>query len=134
MEKKMSVEITLNLPEPLIERAKRFGSATKRDVEAILVDSLEMMWPALSGLPDINYPPVTKLSDEEVLALAHAKMDKVQDDRLGWLQAKGKQEGLTREEQYELLALLQIYQLGQLRKSEALAEAVQRGLREPLLS
>jgi hypothetical protein len=51
---------------------------------------------------------------------------------LGWLQAKGKQEGLTREEQYELLALMQIYQLGQLRKSEALAEAVQRGLREPM--
>jgi hypothetical protein len=72
------------------------------------------------------------LSDEAVLALAESKMDKVQNERLGWLQAKGKRDGLTREEQYELLALMQIYQLGQLRKSEALAEAVQRGLREPL--
>lgn len=130
----MSVEITLNLPEPLIERARQFGSATKRDVETILVDSLEMMWPALSGLPDIDYPSVTELSDEEVLALADTKMDRAQNDRLGWLQAKGKTENLTREEQYELLALMHIYQLGQLRKSEALAEAVQRGLREPLAS
>lgn len=72
------------------------------------------------------------LSDEEVLILADAKMDKVQDDRLGWLQAKGKSDGLTQEEQHELMALFQIYQLGQLRKSEALAEAVRRGLREPL--
>lgn len=128
----MSVQITLNLPEPLVERAKQFGSATKRDVEAILTDSLEMMWPALSGLPEINYPPTSGLPDEEVLALVNAKMDKSQNDRLGWLQAKGKEEGLTREEQYELLTLMQIYQLGQLRKSEALAEAVRRGLREPL--
>jgi hypothetical protein len=75
---------------------------------------------------------MNELPDEEVLALADAKMDKVQNDRLGWLQAKGKQEGLTPEEQDELLALMQIYQWGQLRKSEALAEAVRRGLREPL--
>lgn len=128
----MSVEITLNLSEPLIQRAKQFGSATNRDVEAILIDSLEMMWPTLSGLPDFGYPPVKDLSDEEVLTLADTKMDKAQNERLGWLQSKGKEEGLTREEQYELLTLLQILQLGQLRKSEALAEAVKRGLREPI--
>jgi hypothetical protein len=44
----------------------------------------------------------------------------------------GKATGLTEPERYELLALLQIYQLGQLRKSEAIAEAVERGLLEPL--
>ena len=59
-------------------------------------------------------------------------MDDVQNQRLGDLQAKGKATGLTEAERYELLALLQIYQLGQLRKSEALAEAVLRGLRSPL--
>jgi len=130
----MNIEITLRLPESLIERARQFGSATKRDVESILVDSLEMMWPTLGDLPDMNYPPVTSLSDKEVITLADTKMDRVQNDRLGTLQAQGKTQGLTREEQYELLALMQIYQLGQLRKSEALAEAVRRGLREPLPS
>ena len=128
----MSVEITLTLPEPLIEQVKQFGSATKRDVAAVLIDSLEMMWPTLSVLPTINYPSVNALSDEEVLTIAQAKMDKVQNDRLGSLQAKGKEASLTREEQYELLTLLQIYQVGQLRKSEALAEAVRRGLKKPL--
>jgi hypothetical protein len=48
-------------------------------------------------------------------------------ERLGTLQAKGKIEGLTEAERVELLALLHIYQTGQLRKSEGLAEAVRRG-------
>jgi hypothetical protein len=54
------------------------------------------------------------------------------NQRLGDLQANGKAASLNEAERYELLALLQIYQLGQLRKSEALAEAVKRGLLEPL--
>jgi uncharacterized protein YnzC (UPF0291/DUF896 family) len=58
----------------------------------------------------------------------------VQNQRLGELQQRGKVIGLTEAERYELLALLRIYQLGQLRKSEALAEAVCRGLRSPLSS
>ncbi|VAW40169.1 hypothetical protein MNBD_CHLOROFLEXI01-417 [hydrothermal vent metagenome] len=56
-------------------------------------------------------------------------MDEAQNNRLGALQAKGKQFALTEVERFELLSLLQIYQLGQLRKSEALAEAARRGLR-----
>ena len=100
---------------------------------AILADTLEMMWPTLGDLPDTSpYPPVSTMSDTEVLALADSKMDVVQNQRLGELQAKGKVVGLTHAERYELLTLMQIYQFGQLRKSEALAEAVQRGLRTPL--
>lgn len=59
-------------------------------------------------------------------------MQDTQNARLGELQATGKITGLTEPERYELLALLQIYQLGQLRKSESLAKAVKRGLLEPL--
>lgn len=129
----MDIEITLTLPEGLVEHAKRFGSATKRDVKAVLADALEMIWPTLGSLPDNElHPPVSSLSDTEVLALADAKMDPIQNQRLGALQAKGKTSGLTTDERYELMALMQIYQNGQLRKSEALAEAVRRGLRTPL--
>ncbi len=66
------------------------------------------------------------------MALADSKMDAVQNQRLGQLQARGKNAELTEAEQDELMAFLQIYQLGQLRKSEGLAEAVRRGLRDPL--
>ena len=85
-----------------------------------------------NALGNFDKKPVIELADEIVLTLAEIKMDRVQNDRLGWLQAKGKREGLTKEEQSDLNNLMQIIQKGQLRKSEALAEAVRRGLREPL--
>lgn len=129
----MAVEVTLTLPENLVEYAKRLGDATQRDVAAILADALEMLLPTWENLSEnSSIPSVSSLSDAEVLALANSKMDAVQNQRLGELQQRGKTIGLTEAERYELLALLQIYQLGQLRKSEALAEAVQRDLRSPL--
>ena len=36
----MSVEVTLHLPEHLVEHAKRFGEVTQRDVGQVLADTL----------------------------------------------------------------------------------------------
>jgi hypothetical protein len=130
-ENAMSVEVTLHLPEHLVEHAKRFGEATQRDVGQVLADTLAMMWATIGTGPE-GEPPVATLTDEEVLALADAKMDPVQNDRLAELQARGKADGLTEMERVELLSLLHLYQIGQLRKSAGLAEAVRRGLRPPL--
>ena len=127
----MSVEVTLHLPEHLVEHAKRFGEATQRDVGQVLVDTLEMLW-ATTGQGPALEPPISTLTDADVLALADAKMDPVQNDRLAELQTRGKADGLTEAERVELLSLLHLYQVGQLRKSEGLAEAVRRGLRPPL--
>ncbi len=129
----MSVEVTLTLPENVLENAKLFGDATQQGIEDVLTDALELMFPMVEdSLEKISSLQVAALSDAEVLRLAEAKMDEAQNRRLGELQTKGKVDGLSADERYELLALLRIYQIGQLRKSEALAEAVQRGLREPL--
>jgi hypothetical protein len=132
----MSIEITLTLPEGLVEYAKRFGGATQRGVETVLADALQMILPMLDALPnganDTLYPSISSLSDAEVMALADSKMDIIQNERLGELQTQGKIRSLTEAERYELIALLQIYQIGQLRKAEGLAEAVQRRLRSPL--
>lgn len=129
----MTIEVTLKLPENLIEQARQLGVATQRDLGAVLTDVLTMLWLTVDGVPELDgVPTIAELPDNDVLLLAASKMDEVQNQRLGNLQAKGKAEGLTSAERYELLALLQIYQFGQLRKSEALAEAVHRGLHEPL--
>jgi hypothetical protein len=130
-ENAMSVEVTLHLPGHLVEHAKRFGEATQRDVGQILADALEMMWATIGTGPELE-PPVSTLTDEEVLVLADAKMDPVQNDRLAELQTRGKADRLTEAERGELLSLLRLYQVGQLRKSAGLAEAVRRGLRTPL--
>ena len=130
----MSVQVTLSLPNKLFELAQKFGTATQRDTAEVLADALEMMWPTLPDSPTADAPAIETLSDEDVLALAEMKLSTAQNERLGELQTKGKQSTLTEVERFELLSLLQIYQLGQLRKSEALAEAVKRGLHAPLSS
>jgi hypothetical protein len=128
----MSVEVTLSVPENLIENARRFGGATGQEVEEVLEDALELMFPMVGDSPQTMLEAnVSTLSDAEVLALADSKMDGAQNRRLGELQAKGKASGLSAAERYELLTLLRIYQIGQLRKAEALAEAARRGLRQP---
>jgi hypothetical protein len=127
----MSDEVTLHLPEHLVEHAKRLGEATQRDVGQVLADTLEMMWATIGTGPELE-PLISTLTDEGVLALADAKMDPMQNERLAELQTRGKADRLTEAERVELLSLLHLYQVGQLRKSQGLAEAVQRGLRTPL--
>lgn len=127
-------QITINLPESLVESAQGLGKATARDLSEVLIDTLEIILPAFNELSERgNHTEISHLLDAEVIELANLKMDEVQNQRLGELQTKGKNTGLTEAEGYELLVLISIYQMGQLRKSTALAEAVKRGLREPLL-
>jgi hypothetical protein len=124
-----TVPITLQLSDTLVEQAQRFGTITNQGLEVVLSEALEVMgltWDALSveSLPK----PIAKLSDSEVLLLAQSKMPSVQNDRLGDLQERGKAEGLTEAEHYELMALFQIYQMGLLRKAAAIEEAYLRQL------
>ena len=127
-------QVTIDLPVSLVESAKCLGKATARELSEVLIDTLEIILPAFNKLSESgNHVEVSHLLDADVVELANLKMDAVQNQRLGELQAKGKNTGLTEAEGYELLVLISIYQMGQLKKSMALAEAVKRGLREPLL-
>ena len=125
----MSVQVTVNLPDSLVSEAQAINAASMKDV---ITETLEALYPMLENSPDLLTPVIATLSDAEVLQLADSKMDAVQNQRLGTLQAKGKAIGLGPAERYELMALFQIYQTGLLRKSEAMVEAVQRGLRQPI--
>ncbi|MEK7729116.1 MAG: hypothetical protein AAB354_11940 [candidate division KSB1 bacterium] len=78
--------------------------------------------------------PVAELSDDEVLALSKMKMTRSQSECLGELLSTRKEVELTADGQQEFFALMQLSAIGTLRKAEALAEAVQRGLRGPMRS
>ena len=75
---------------------------------------------------------MTSLTDEEVLGLAEVQMLPAQGRRLSALLQKQQAQELSVPERTELLALMQVYQEGLLRKAQALHEAVRRGLRTPL--
>ena len=72
------------------------------------------------------------LTDAQVLALTHLQMDPTQDARLSTLLEQQQVALLTSDKRAELDELMSHYEIGLLRKAEALAEAVRRRLRESL--
>ena len=129
----MATQITLTLPDELYENAQQWALLTQRDLTQTLTDALKLVLTPVSGQAQ-REKPVAALSDPEILALAQIRMDLIQGERLGKLLEKQREDRLLPAEQTELLALMQVYNQLWLRQSEALAEAVRRGLRGPLVS
>ncbi|MGI8542242.1 MAG: hypothetical protein ACR2MD_02040, partial [Aridibacter sp.] len=71
---------------------------------------------------------LAECSDEEVLALANMKMSEAENKRLSELSDKQREETISPLERNEFDALFRVYQVGNLRKSQGIYEAVQRGL------
>jgi hypothetical protein len=127
----MSTQITLTLPDETYRRAVHLARLTGRDIADVLADTLDISLQPL-GAELATGKPVVELSDSEILAAADSQMEPAQDRRFSELLDKQQAGKLTNDERPELLALMQVYQEGLLRKAQALNVAVQRGLRKPL--
>ncbi len=125
----MSAQITLNLPDELYRRAQQLAARSGREVADILTATLAATLPN-----DTTEPPkrVEQLDDREILALAESQMNERLEARMSVLLEVQQAGTLDDAEAFELSLLLYRYQEGSLRKAEALAEAVRRGLRPPL--
>lgn len=124
----MSTQIVLDLPDSAMHSAALLARGSQRSIQGVVAEAATQ---ALTGW-DLWGQPVTKMSDHELLATAASQMDPDQSRRFSLLLDKQQSGALRGEEQPELWTLTRIYQLGQLRKAEALAEAVKRGLRPPV--
>jgi hypothetical protein len=80
----------------------------------------------------VTLPPIAQMSDRAILELVNTPMPAEQTARLSALSAKQRAGKLTAHEPQELGDLLQIYNEGWLRKTDALVEAIRRGLMEPI--
>ena len=129
----MSTQVVITLPDDVYHRAERLAQLTSREVAEVLVDTIALSLAPLSSQP-VFVKPVTALTDEEVLALTELQMEPDQDRRLSALLHRQQAGELADTKRSELLALMQLYQEGLLRKAQALHEAVRRGLRGPLES
>ena len=129
----MNTQVTLTLPEELYEYARRWATITQRDLPEMLTDALSIVLTPVYTTPRLERP-VSSLSDEDVLALSKAQMRPAEGRRLSELLEKQREGKLAGSERSELLALMQVYDQLWIRQSEALAEAVRRGLRRPLES
>lgn len=127
----MNAQVTVDLPEDVLQPATRLAQLTSRKLSDVLVDALDLSLPAL-GQPETNAEPLTKLSDKAILALTQLEMSADSDSRLSDLLYKQQAGLLLEAERMEMARLMQIYQEGLLRKAQALAESVRRGLRPSL--
>ena len=129
----MSTQVTLTLPDATYRRAIHLARLTGRDIADVLADTLDISLQPL-GIEAITGKPIAELSDSEVFAVADSSMESDQDQRLSELLDQQQAGKLANDERPELIALMQVYQEGLLRKAQALNEAVRRGLRKPLES
>jgi predicted transcriptional regulator len=127
----MSRRVTLELPDEVLDRAERLAVLTHRDVKQLLAEAVSAMLPPLDEQL-VEVRPMAEISDAEVLRLADRRLPPRQDRRLSQLLDRQQAEALTSPERAELLGLMQTYEVQWLQQAEALAEAVRRGLREPL--
>ena len=127
----MSTQVTVTLPDDTYRRAEYLARLTGRDIADVLAETIHLSLQPL-GVQHAADQPVAELSDADVLAAADSEMDPAQEGRFRELLEKQQAARLTQEDRTALLALMQVYQEGLLRKAQALHEAVQRGLRPPL--
>lgn len=127
----MGTQITVTLSDAAYQRAQRLANLTARDVADVLAEAIEVTLTPLATPADDDRP-VTELPDAAVLALADLRLPATLDGRLSRLLAAQQAGHLTDAQRDELHALMQIYQVMQLRKARGLGEAVARGLRPRL--
>lgn len=128
----MGTQVTLTLPVELYTRSQRWATITRRELSETLTDILSDVLRPIGLTPEID-EPVSTLSDQEVLALSKLQMATIQARRLNKLLEKQRESELTGAGRLELRALIQTYEQLWIRQSEALSEAVRRGLREQLI-
>jgi predicted transcriptional regulator len=129
----MTTQLTINLPDEVYHRVQQLAARSNRDVSDILTDTIQWFLPLLA-LQSQFQEPISILPDEQVLTLTELQMEAKQDQKLSDLLDRQQAGVLTEIEQLELQVLMQVYQVGLLRKATALSEAVKRKLSAPLSS
>jgi metal-responsive CopG/Arc/MetJ family transcriptional regulator len=119
------MEISVKLPDHLYQTVAALALAKKKSVAKIIQNAVRK---AVLEASETIERPLADCSDEEVLALAKMKMSAAENKRLSALLGKQREETITLLERNELEALMRVYQAGNLRKAQGIAEAVQRGL------
>lgn len=119
------MEITISLPDKVFANVANLASKTHRRVDEVIAEKVERDFS--SDTSELERP-LAGCSDAEVLAVANMKMSEAENARMSELLDKQREETITPLERNELDALFRVFQFGNLRKSQGIYEAVQRGL------
>lgn len=119
--------ITLQLPDELFERVVEAAEAADRPIETVLLESLDVLFPAPNIGLEQSLNALSDYSDTQLWAVVYRQVPWTQSLRLRELSAKGKQAPLTNSEQHELEQLIDLVDRYMLLRSEALLLLKQRG-------
>ncbi|MBI3763559.1 MAG: hypothetical protein HY260_17070 [Chloroflexi bacterium] len=119
----MTVQVTVTVSDRVAQSAQRIAEQTRRSVESVLAEWLDRTAAEL---------PVKDLSDSDVLTLCDQQLSEADQTELSTLLANNREGHLDTAGRARLDRLMREYDRRLLRKAEALREAVERGLREPL--
>lgn len=119
--------INLDLPPDLYTRIQDAAVRSGRPVEAVLVESLDLLFGATSVDWDQRATTIEAFSDAELWALVYRRIAWADSARLRELTARGKQDSLTEDEQTELAALIAGMDRLTLLRSRALLVLQERG-------
>jgi hypothetical protein len=126
----MTTEVTIALPNDVYHRAEWLAKRTGKTVADVVAHVADLSLRPL-GIPTEPDPPLSEWSDEAVLAAANTMMPEADDRRFSELLQQQQAGPLPATERTALQAFVEQYQIGMLRKAQALREAVRRGLLDP---
>jgi hypothetical protein len=126
----MSTRVIVNLSDDAYERASRYAAYANRDLSEIIAAALASSLPSIDAIDELQ--GISKQPDRAVLELTELRMEPEADRRLSELLEQQQGVDLGDLERAELAALMRSYEIGLLRQSQALVEAVRRGLIPPL--
>jgi hypothetical protein len=119
--------IRVELPSELFEQLQQAADRSDQPIEAVLVDSLAMLF----GTPRADWEQLAgtleTLTDAQLLALVYRRITWPEGARLRELSERGKHTALSDDEQTELAALIDEADRLMLLRSRALLLLRQRG-------
>lgn len=127
------MEVTLHLPDRVYRKVERWAAITNQQLDVALSEALEVALTSVHAEPEEEVA-ISSLDDAAVLDLTRLQLPAESGRRLSQLSANHAEGALSPDEQRELMALAGLYQRLWLRQSEALAEAVRRGLQSEMHS
>ncbi len=119
--------VVLNMSDELYRRIAEAAEAAERPVEAVLLDSLSLLFGVGKTAQDITPEILESFSDEQLWALVYRRMRWPPADRLRELMDKNRDGTLSDEERTERDSLLEQIDAQMLVRSYALRILQQRG-------
>lgn len=106
-------QVVLNVPAPLYQRVRRTADSMRRSVEDVLLDSVAMALPPLTGLPNEvsdDLASLAFLNDSALWNVARSLLPAEHHHRMDELLARKGQGRLTAQEQQVLDQLVNDYE------------------------